>query len=226
MTSFFKKIFVGAERTIEEKLGSAYSQQARHLREIWHGHSYGIERLFRLLLCLVQFIYPTLLIRSIFGNFGATSRKIAVETYILLKLLFPVFVLFSGLYRIHLVIWLIVYLLSETVFHILNLIFLSDVHSASVSYTRSVLLLFLNYMEVMLDFAIVYLGLDLLNRPLSAFSAVYYSFVTQATLGYGDYVPKSAAGQAVVVFQLIMVILFALVFINYFSSRIGHHKDT
>jgi hypothetical protein len=224
MKKFLKKLFVGAESAIEHKLGSAYKQQASHLKAIWHEHTYGLERLFRLSVCLVQFIYPTIFIRSIFGNFGVTTRKVAVEFYIAAKLIFPVFILVSGFYRQPWVIWVIAYLLSETVFHILNLIFLSDVHAILVSYHRSILLLFLNYLEVLFDFAVIYLGLDVLNKPLTPISAVYYSFVTQATLGYGDYHPVTSIGQLVVIFQLVIVILFALLFINYFSARISHKE--
>jgi len=219
MSNFIKRIFVGKEFIGAEKIDSAYKQQVKSLRAVWNGSNYGVERVFHLFLCLIQFIYPTLLMKHIFGKRGAMSRKIAVEFYFLFKLFLPVAVLFLGFYRSTFIIILVIYLLSETIFNILNLIFLSDIYSMSVSYTRSILFLFLHYIEVVLDFAIIYLGFDVLNKPLSPVSAVYFSFVTNTTLGYGDYYPATIAGQAVAIFQLLIFIMFVVLFINYFSSR-------
>ena len=219
MPQFIKKILIGTNSVTGEKMDNAYKQQTRYLKEIWNDYTYGVERVFRLLLCLVQFIYPTLLIRSLLGSLGATARKLAVEFYIILKLLFPVFALASGLYRYNLVIIIIVYLLSETIFHILNLIFLSDIYSMPIVFRRSILFLFLHYIEVVLDFSTIYLRFDLLNKTLTPISAVYYSFVTNTTLGYGDYHPRGASGQIVVIFQLIIFIMFVVLFINYFTSK-------
>lgn len=224
MFSFLKKIFVGSETAEEQRLDNAYKQQIKYLKQIWNERTYGVERIFRLFLCLVQFIYPTLLIRSVFGSLSVTARKLSVEFYIIIKLLFPIFVLASGLYRYNLAIIIIVYLLSETIFHILNLIFLSDIYSVSVVFRRSILFLFLHYIEVVLDFSAVYLRFDLLNKTLTPVSAVYYSFVTNTTLGYGEYHPKGSIGQVVVIFQLIIFIMFVFLFINYFFSR-TNNKD-
>jgi len=208
-----------------EKLASAYKQQIEYSKAVWNDHTYGIERVFRLFLCLIQFIYPMLLIRNTFGTLGSISRKISVECYILIKLLIPILVLFSGWHNNHFIIVLVIYLLSETIFHILNIIFLSDIYGVSVSYRRSVLLLLLNYIEVVLDFSIIYAGLNLLNKALSPAEAIYFSFVTQTTLGFGDYYPKGHIGQVVVVFQLIIFIMFVLLFINYFSSRANQENE-
>lgn len=219
MFIFLKKIFVGAELAIEEKLGSAYKQQTKYLKKVWNDDTYGLERILRLFLCSIQFIYPILLLRDTFGRLGAPFRKLAVEFYTLIKLIFPFLVLSFGLYRYHFVIFIVIYLLSETIFHILNLIFLSDIHFASVSYRRSLLLLFLNYVEVVLDFATVYIGFDLLSETLSPVSAIYFSLVTNTTVGFGDIHAKGTAGQLVVISQLLVCVLFIILFINYFSQK-------
>lgn len=224
MFHFFKILFVGPKIANGWNIENAYKQQIGFLKQIWTGHTYGIERLFRLFLCLIQFIYPTLLIKSIFGRLGITIRKLSVELYIIIKLFFPVFVLFFGLYRDPFIIAVIVYLLSETIFHILNLIFLSDIYSLKVSYRRSILFLLLHYVEVVFDFSTIYLAFDLLNKTLTPVSALYFSFVTNTTLGFGEYYPKGSAGRVIVIFQLMIFIMFAFLFINYFSSRIDN-KD-
>ena len=214
-----KKIFINPDIHIAEKTESAYKHQAIYLQKIWNDDSYGLERIVRLFLCLVQFIFPILLIRDIFGRLGVTARKLAVEFYNLLKLLFPLFVLSAGLYRHPVFIGIILYLLADTILHILHLIFLTDVHSASVLYHRSILLLFLHYIEVVLDFAVIYIGFDLLSQELTPLSAVYFSLVANTTVGFGEIHAQGPAGQMVVIFQLLVCVLFIILFINYFSQR-------
>lgn len=213
------KIFVNSKNLVHEGRERAYRQQARHLKEVWNGDSYGLERLLRLFLSLVQFIFPLLLIRDVSGRFGAVSRKLAVETYNFFKLAFPVAILYFGLYRHHLVIAVIIYLLSETISHILNLIFLEDVHAAAASYRRSMLLLLLHYLEVVLDFAVIYIGLGLLSEELTWVSALYFSLVAGTTVGFGDIHARGTSGQLVVIAQLSVCVLFVILFINHFSQR-------
>lgn len=213
------RILLNPDAVADESIEEAYRQQVKCLKKVWNDDTYGLERILRLFLCVVQFIFPVLLIRDIFGRLGTTSRKLAVEFYAIIKLIFPFLVLIFGLYRYHFIIFVIIYLLSETIFHILNLIFLSDIHSISVSYHRSFLLLFINYIEVVLDFSTIYSGFDLLSEKLSPVSAVYFSLVANTTVGFGDIYPKSAAGQLVVISQLLVCVLFIILFINYFSQR-------
>ncbi|MFH1075039.1 MAG: potassium channel family protein [Candidatus Firestonebacteria bacterium] len=80
-------------------------------------------------------------------------------------------------------------------------------------------MLFLSYVEVVLDFATVYMGFDLLSETLSPVSAIYFSLVTNTTVGFGDIHAKGAAGQLVVISQLLVCVLFIILFINYFSQK-------
>ncbi|MCD6228620.1 MAG: two pore domain potassium channel family protein [Candidatus Omnitrophica bacterium] len=219
INEFLKKVFLGNVSIDDEYIESGYKEQLSYLKKVWKDKTYGVERIVRLAICLIQFVYPTIFIRSIFGVLGTRARKVAVEAYIVLKLLFPLIVLYTGLYQHMLVIAIIIYLLTETIFHILGLIFLSDLHPFSISYRRSILLLFLHYLEVVFDFSVIYTAFDLLNKKLSPLSALYFSFVTNTTLGYGDIYPKSTPGQVAVIAQLIIFIMFVILFIDYFSSK-------
>jgi hypothetical protein len=200
-------------------LPEAYAQQVRFFRRVWHEETYGLERLVRLGLCAAQFFFPVLLIRDIFGRWGATGRKLAVEAYAVFKFFFPLMVLWQGWYRSPVIIFLIIYFLSDTFVHILHLIFLSDIHEAAVSYRRSLLLIFLHYAETAFDFATLYMAFDLLNKPMDAVSALYFSIVATTTVGFGDITAKNTAGQMVVMTQLSICVVFIIVFINYFSQK-------
>jgi len=150
-----------------------------------------------------------------------SGRRLAVEFYAIVKLVLPLVALWLGWYRYPLVIFLVIYLLSETLVHLLHLIFLSDIHSAAVSYRRSLLLIFLHYAEVAFDFAVIYRAFDLLNRPMDAVGALYFSVVATTTVGFGDICAKNTAGQLVVMSQLLICVVFIVVFINYFSQKIN-----
>ncbi len=220
----FLKIFINPARLVpkEVKTRGAYVQQLLYLKQVWDEENYGLERIVRLLLCLAQFFYPILLIRDIFGRWGGVSgRRLAVEFYAIVKLVLPLVALWLGWYRYPLVIFLVIYLLSETLVHLLHLIFLSDIHSAAVSYRRSLLLIFLHYAEVAFDFAVIYRAFDLLNRPMDAVGALYFSVVATTTVGFGDICAKNTAGQLVVMSQLLICVVFIVVFINYFSQKIN-----
>jgi hypothetical protein len=48
---------------------------------------------------------------------------------------------------------------------------------------------------------------------------VYFSLVANTTVGFGDIYPKGTGGQLVVISQLLVCVLFIILFINYFSQR-------
>jgi hypothetical protein len=226
MAGFFFKIFLNsdAQRTLDAKPPEAYIQQLGYLKQVWNEESYGLERIVRLFLCLAQFFYPILFIRDVFGRWGAWGRRLAVEAYTVFKFVFPLIVLGAGWYQYPFIIFLVVYFLTETFLHILHLIFLSDIHSAAISYRRSLLLIFLHYAEVAFDFAVIYRAFDLLSRPLDSVSALYFSLVSTTTVGFGDIYPKNSAGQGVVMAQLVVCVVFIVVFINYFSQQVDSKK--
>jgi len=202
-----------------EQPPGAYQQQVHYCKQVWQGQTYGLERLVRLFLCAVQFAFPLLLVRDIFGRAGLIPRRLAVEAYTTFKFILPLCILSFGFYRYPALVILTIYLLSETILHILSLIFLADVYPAAPSYRRSILLLFLHYLEVVFDFAVIYIAFGLLSEPLTPLSAVYFSLVANTTVGFGDIHAHGPIGQAVVISQLIICVLFVILFINYFSQR-------
>jgi len=223
MSKFLLKIFSNppAAAGQREKIPEAYAEQVKYLKKVWNEQTYGLERVVCIGLCLLQFLFPVLLIRDIFGRWGVLGRRLAIETYTVFKFFFPLIVLWQGWYSNPWIIFLVVYFLSDTFVHILHLIFLSDIHSAAVSYRRALLLIFLHYTEVALDFAVIYMAFDLLNRAMDPLTAVYFSIVATTTVGFGDICAKNPAGQLVVMAQLLVCVVFIIVFINYFSQKIN-----
>jgi hypothetical protein len=81
------------------------------------------------------------------------------------------------------------------------------------------LFLFVHYIEVVADFAVFYIGFNLLSEPLTWVSAFYFSMVANTTVGFGDIHARGAAGQLVVSAQLLIAIIFIILFIDYFSHK-------
>lgn len=114
------------------------------------------------------------------------------------------------------------YLLIETVLYLFGLIFLSDTYARPVSGKRSILALIMNYMEISLDFSVLYGYLasvisEFFNGHQSTSALVYFSFVTSATVGYGDICIKNVLGRWFVIAQIITSFVFVVLFFNFFS---------
>ena len=81
-------------------------------------------------------------------------------------------------------------------------------------------------------FAQIYLGLERLwpgsltsPTPFTDASAVYYSFVTLATLGYGDILPKSDLARGVAVFEVVGGQLFLAVMVARLIGLFGSSRS-
>lgn len=227
--SFFRKLLFGRP---EDNLKSAYSvmrRQRLNLYKVWNNETHndiGLEKILRLFLIVQQFLYPGIYIRNGFGRRGSTYKKLAIEFYVLLKLLFPLVSLFSGWYTNVFIQAITGYLLSETIFYIATLFFASEIFDEPRSSRRSILLLFLNYIEITFDFAVIYGGLNLLRGMAhSRLDFVYFSFMTSSTIGFGDIYPTTAPGKYVVVLHSIIFLFFIVLFLNFFTrTDTKHHK--
>jgi len=223
MNRFLSKLFFGKPEHNILPDQSALTKQWQYLSMVWNNDKHndiGVERLLRLFLISVQFIFPGIYIRQIFGNKGLTYKNLATEIYILFKVLFPLGVFYFNQTHQPLLLFLSVYFLLDTVLYIASLVFVSDMFSQTRSFNRAILLLLFNYVEITFYFALVYSGFDLLNeKAKTAIDFLYFSFVTSASLGYGDIVPATDAGKIIVSGQSFIFLVFVVLFVNFFSGR-------
>lgn len=219
---FCRKLLIGPN-VIELKSPSSIKSQIQNLSYVWNNGTptIGIERIFRLFLILVQFGFPNLYIREISSFKKNVKRRLSIEFYVLFKLFLPILILIFSLEHMHLIRLLTAYLILETIFYLLGIVLLSDLYPKPISYKRSLILIFVDFVEVTLNFAVLYGGLDAISSNGNKLSAVYYSFVTGTTVGFGDILPVSSFGQILVISQSLIFLLFIVVFFSHFVSHLS-----
>ncbi|HEY0091676.1 MAG TPA: potassium channel family protein [Flavobacterium sp.] len=224
MNEIFKKLLFGRPEENIKLDHTSIANQRQNLKRVWNNEKHndiGLEKLLRLFLVAIQFAFPGIYIRDKFGKRGLTFKNLAVETYVVLKTILPFVFLITGAYTNRFVVLTAAYFLFETVLYVTTLIFVSDIFAKPRSYRRSVLLLYFNYLEIVFAFAVIYGGLDLLNENADSITDfIYFSFVTSATIGYGDIYPVTDLGKAVVAFQSIVFLIFIVLFLNFFGSKV------
>jgi len=224
MKMFLYKLFLGRPEYNQPLKRSAYSNHKIHLVKIWNNAKHndiGFEKVLRLFLVAIQFIFPGLHYRNFWGKRGVIVRNVAIEFYVLFKTILPLIFLLTGLYKHLFAVIISSYLLLETICYVSALIFVSDMFVKPRSYRRNILMLFLNYLEIAFSFAVIYAGLHLLGeKATSVIDYIYFSIVTSTTIGYGDLHPVTNFGKILVCIQAIMVVAFVVLFLNFFGSKV------
>jgi hypothetical protein len=59
------------------------------------------------------------------------------------------------------------------------------------------------------------------DKHLSPSQAIYFSFITAATIGYGDISPKDDYIQQIVIAQVIISLVFIVMFIANIAGKLG-----
>jgi len=194
-----------------------------NIQSIWnndHQDDNGIEKMIRLFLSISQFIFPGVYIKYILYKTKFEWQDLAMDIYILAKLLFPFFVLLNQWQHITVLIALIVYFLVETILYIPTLIFASDMLSKPRSYNRSMLLLFFNYIEIIVAFGVLYSCGNNMNIPfITWYDPIYFSIVTSSSIGFGDYYPVTTFAKILVSIQALFFFTFVVLFLNFFSAK-------
>lgn len=224
MKSILKKVLLGNPSRVEKPQYNPLEKRIRNIKAIWnndHQDDNGIEKLVRLFLSSSQLLFPGVYIKYMAYSKGFEYRDLILDFYILLKVTFPLLILIYHWQEYSFVIWIMVYVLLETVLYVPTLIFASDMFSKPRSYKRSMLLLFLNYIEIVFAFGVLYSFGAYLNKPFNHwFDAVYFSTITSSSIGYGDFYPVTTIGKVLVSFQAFLFLFFVVLFLNFFSAKI------
>lgn len=221
--SFLKKLLIG---NVSENFKPKYNPIQRrilNIKAIWnndHQDDNGIEKIFRLFLSISQLFFPGIYIKTIASKIGYAYKDLAMDIYILLKVAYPLIIIVNHWQDHIILIWIMVYLILETILYIPTLIFASDMFVRPRSYKRSMLLLFFNYLEVVIAFGVLYTLGQNTNIPFQHWTdALYFSLMTSTTIGYGDYYPVTTYGKFLASVQALFFISFVILFMNFFFTK-------
>lgn len=184
---------------------------------------HGIERYVVLLLCLLKFIFPAFWIRHFTRNAWYRTRNRWIESYVLLKVLILMFFL---LYYPDTILGLIVgvYILLDIIQYLLWLIFLSSIYTKMPSIKRNFAHLAMNLFEVAWWFALIYLYTWSVGSawvPITDWiTALYFSFVTFATIWYWDISAISQTWKILIIAEILVSVLFITIIASSFVSRL------
>lgn len=242
---FYIKLLIGVPKK-KYVPNDFYKQQGENLSTIWHNKKYkdfGIERLIRLTIQLLSFATPAGLIRWVTGKSkNLLVRKISIEVYAIGKVVFAWQAIIHGWTSSGWVIVFIVIMTADTLHFLLGRIILNDIWRQPISFQRSLIMTFVNYAEICLCFAAIYYYWDhsysingyhvfSVNDKLAKFqdhlppiTYIYFSFVTAATIGYGDISPFDPFVQKIVNTQIIISLFMVVVIIGSLASKL--QEDT
>ncbi|MGL5963395.1 MAG: potassium channel family protein [Fusobacteriaceae bacterium] len=236
MKEFLKLLYI-SKGAKDKVTNNSLDVQKVKLRKAFNGknqNNFGLERIVRLILLLQAFIFPAIWIRSMCGKKSKIRKKIVVEIYVFIKLSYIIYLAIGTRIYSHLELYLVIYTMLETLFYLLSIVFLDDVHEKAISFSRSLLLLFINYFEITMSFSIIYKYywikdeiVDKISRvtSISSIDSIYFSFVTASTIGYGDIIPINDTIKTIVIIQSVVIFLFGMLFFNKFISALGEKEN-
>lgn len=218
------KLVVGSAAETNQQPANTISHHFQVMRKVWDGDEYldfGIERFFRLFLITCRLFFPELYLEHIFGKHGIVVQKSWIELYMFLKVLFPFALLYFNMAAQPFCFFLNIYFLTETFIVIFNRIYVGEQFRIQ-NPKRILLILFLNFMEVVLSFGVLYASGNYLNEPLTHhIDIIYFSLMTSATVGYGDIHPVTTTGKIIAMAQVLSSLTFLVLFFNFFMGSAG-----
>lgn len=221
MRQTFRKLMIGKGHPAGQEYHSTFRRRLDNIHAVWNNtyiEDAGLEKMTRLILSFSQFLFPGMYVKHVFWRMGPLYQDLATEVYVLMKTALPVFILVADLQNNAFFFAVMIWFLLETVMYIPTLIFASDAFSTPRSYRRGTLLLLLNYLEVVLSFAVIYAAGEHLNEPLEHWvEAIYFSFMSSSTIGFGDLYPVTRTGMLLVSLQSLFYLSYIVLFINFFS---------
>lgn len=137
--NILKKLLVGKVNKNYAPKFNPIQKRILNIKSIWnndHQDDNGIEKIVRLLLSSSQLMFPGIYIKYYACKIGHEYQDLALDSYVLAKVIFPFLILINGWQNNEYVIWGLIFVLLETVLYIPTLIFASDLFSRPRSYKR------------------------------------------------------------------------------------------
>ena len=223
----YRPIFSQNRKAVYQK---SFEGHVRYLIEIFkydgqRGY-FAIAKIFRLLLLLSRTLFlPVVILKDVIGGYDWKKRRTVVEFTAFVKLLLPVLMYGIVLTRVSdlsflnkIMVVITAYMMTDTITYLLTLIVLADIQRPSANVIRSLIFLFINYLEVSLDIAILYY---ILNSSVITFEqAVQFAILPETV----DAIIDSGGNIAILYLNYGVKFFFMTVALGYFSNHMRQRK--
>ena len=161
----YQKIFQKEHRAVYSNVMKSQKEALKEVNIYDEQRGYfAIAKFIRQLLIWLRFFFSLwTLLKDVFGRWDWVVRRQVIEIIALVKIFVPIFCMLfiTGTeYKLSLkiaVVAILLYDLGDTVTYLVALMFLADVQRPSANVIRSLVMLVINYIEVQLDLAALYL---------------------------------------------------------------------
>jgi len=197
-----------------------------NVKALWRDRQvHGLELLFDTLLLVLRYLSISYWLKRFFPGPDDPKHTVgdnAIDVYCVVQLLALLILLPFGLGPVA-DSFIASYILFDIYLNLFNIVFIGKmraINAPPVSIERSILLLFMNVLEVVLAFAIFYR--DWLK--LSTMDAIFNAVLVLGTIGY----PAAADGQfaLLVSFQVLLDFILIVLVISSFVGHVGLFRST
>lgn len=161
MMQKYRLILRRNRRVVYQSSFAAHLRYWKEIREYDENRGYFFcAKKVRELLMLIRMVFiPWMMLKDIFGGRDWVRRRQFVELFTIGKLVIPCIILAGGFWNAGswLVPFLIIYNMCDTITYLVVLIMMSDIQRPSANIIRSLIMLFINYLEVSLEMAVLYM---------------------------------------------------------------------
>lgn len=219
-----------AKHAVMKPPGNPYKKHIGDMRYLWRREGpaediYGIERFVLLALCAVLLVMPTMALRWLGGLYSLHGRKIVIEMYAITKPVALLIVLWTGLASHGVAALVTILFLVDLFSYLFGIMLLREFWSRPFAYSRTLILLAVNFIEFSAGFATLYMHLNVLRpTPIVWTDALYFSVVTAATVGYGDITP-SPEGKWLVMIHIFLSLAFMAMIVSHFVSNLTQRRN-
>lgn len=191
-----------------------------------------------LLFALLQFLSPCvwwLVAWNVHRSGGASVRARWVDGYVLLvDLLAAGLLIFAPRYvkeaPLSTATWLLIAVVVVRLVEVVQANVVRHVARAAdpapADHFRTLIMAVWNYLELAFGFAALYWSLGLLTKTTAYSESLYFSFITQLTVGYGDVTAAKRWGYVLVVLQGLVGFVFTAVLVGRFVAMFPPPKTT
>lgn len=189
-----------------------------------------VEKWLMIMIIWLKLLFPSFWIRQRASTKSHATRNMAIDTYIISKVIFMLAVL-TFWRRSYLIVQILtVYLFADLLVYLLWLIILLELNKSHPNFRRNLIMLGINMLEIISAFAIFYLMTKSLHysngtQIQNGMDAFYFSTTTIATVWYGDITTTWSLWHFITTLQILIWFFFVSLVFTGITSKVELRQD-